>query len=106
VLPFGAVFIYKGKLTFVTNNKKPVWTQLTTNPKVEISAMGPTGNWIRVTGTVKIWGTHESKVDALAAFPMLGGMYKADDGIFEAFYLDSGKASIEDLSGGKDEITF
>lgn len=47
VRPFGAICEFEGKLYIITNNKKNVYRQMMSNPKIEISGMNK-GTWIRV----------------------------------------------------------
>lgn len=99
VRPFGAVMEYEGKLYFGTNNTKPVFKQLTANPKVEISTTSQKGEWIRLTGKAVVDSRKEVKVAMLEAMPSLKNMYKADDDIFEVFYLADAVAVFNSFSG-------
>ena len=47
VRPFGAVCGHEGRLYFITNNQKKVFTQIRNNPRVEISGMAGQ-KWIRI----------------------------------------------------------
>jgi uncharacterized pyridoxamine 5'-phosphate oxidase family protein len=87
VRPFGAVMKYEGRLYFTTNNTKPVFSQLSKNPNVEISTASPKGEWIRLTGKAVIDSRNEVKSAMLEAVPSLKRMYSLDDNIFEVFYL-------------------
>lgn len=55
VRPFGAVADLDGKLYITTNNQKKVYTQMLKNPRIEISAMGSKGTWIRLEATATIY---------------------------------------------------
>ncbi len=94
VRPFGAVAEYKGKVYFCTNNKKKVFKQFTKNQKVEISGMLKDRTWIRITGKAVVDDSVEARQAMLNANPSLNGMYKADDGIFEVFYLKNMTAKV------------
>lgn len=49
--PFGAVMEYKGDLYFSTANTKAVYSQLISNPAIQIVAlMSGTRDWIRING--------------------------------------------------------
>jgi uncharacterized pyridoxamine 5'-phosphate oxidase family protein len=106
VRPFGAAAIIGGKLYFCTNNQKPVWKQLTANPKTEISATAKDGSWIRITGEAVRDDSASSRQAMLDAIPMLAGMYKADDGIYEVFYLKNAAAKIESFAAPPKEFKF
>jgi Uncharacterized conserved protein len=98
VRPFGAVFEYEGKLYIVTNNTKKCFQQMLENPKVEISGMNKTGQWIRVTGEVAHDDRREVKEFALEAAPSLKRMYSVDDGIFAVLYFTKGTATISSFT--------
>lgn len=99
VRPFGAVIEYEGKLYFGTNNTKSVFKQLVANPKVEISTTSQKGEWIRLTGKAVVDSRVEVKAAMLEAMPSLKNMYKADDDIFEVFYLTDAVAVFNSFSG-------
>ncbi len=99
VRPLGAVCSIEGKLYICTNNTKAMYAQMTANPKVEISAAGPDGRWLRLTCEVAADERESSRKAMLDALPMLQSMYKADDGIFEVFYLYNATAVINSFSG-------
>jgi uncharacterized pyridoxamine 5'-phosphate oxidase family protein len=103
VRPMGVAFDYKGKLSFCTNNKKKLFSQMKANRKIEICASN--GNkWLRATGTVSFNPEREAKEKALEAAPMLKNIYKVDDGVFEIFYFENAIAVFEDMQGSKKEI--
>ncbi len=99
VRPFGAVMKYEDKLYFGTNNKKPVFNQLVTNPKVEISTTSPKGEWIRLTGNAVVDPRSEVKTAMLESLPSLKKMYSSTDDIFEVFYLADAVAVFNSFSG-------
>ncbi|BCJ96505.1 NimC/NimA family protein [Anaerocolumna cellulosilytica] len=94
VRPFGAVVEWDGKTYICTNNKKDVFAQMKENPKVEISAMNNTGNWIRISGKLAADPRREAKEAMLKAYPSLTKMYSLDDGIYEVLYFTEGTATI------------
>ena len=99
VRAFGAVAEIDGKLYLATNNKKAVYKQMMQNPKVEICAMTPENNWIRLQGEAVADDTRESKAKMLAINPILTSMYNLDDGIFAIVYLKNVKAKVESFVG-------
>lgn len=99
VRPFGFVIEHDGKLCYCTSNKKPVYAQLKTNPKAEISATAKDSRWIRISGNAVFCTSRELKVKALEAAPFLRNMYSEDDDKFELFYLDDGIATISAFNG-------
>ena len=98
VRPFGAVMKYEDKLYFGTNNTKPVFNQLSENPKVEISTTSPKGEWIRLSGNAVVDSRLEVKTAMLEAMPSLKNMYSPDDNIFEVFYLTDAVAVFNSFS--------
>lgn len=105
VRPFGAVMKFEDKLYFTTNNTKPVFKQLTTNPKVEISTTSPKGEWIRLTGKAVVDSRREVKEAMLEAAPMLKNMYSLDDDIFELFYLKDAVATFSSFTSAPKTIS-
>lgn len=105
VRPFGAVMEWEGKTYICTNNKKDVFAQILKNPKVEISAMGKDGRWIRISGKLTPDNRKEAREAMLAAIPSLQNMYKADDGIYEVLYFTEATATIYSFTGEPEVIS-
>ena len=89
VRPFGAVSEIDGYAYICTNNTKPVYKQLQANPKAEISAMLPGGEWLRICGDLVRDDRDEAREAMLKDNPSLGGMYHIGDGIFEVLKLEN-----------------
>lgn len=106
VRPFGAVFIYEGKLYIATNNKKQCYKQMLANPKVEICCMNKERQWIRLSGKVANDDRREVKEFALEACPSLKSMYTIDDGIFAVLYFTKGIATISSFTAGPETFSF
>jgi uncharacterized pyridoxamine 5'-phosphate oxidase family protein len=104
VRPFGASAEFDGKTYICLNNTKKVYQQLIANPKIEITATVEGGNWFRITAKAIRDDSNESRAKMLAANPGLAGMYKADDGIYEVFYLEDAHGAVESFSGSKEEF--
>ena len=92
VRPFGTAHIFEGKLYIQTGKVKDVSKQLHANPKAEICAF-MNGQWLRV----------QSMLDA---YPSLQGMYKADDGNTEVFYLKNATATFSSFTSEPEVVTF
>jgi len=103
VRPFGAVADIDGKTYICLNNTKKVFAQMMANPKAEISGMFD-GKWFRVECKLNRDDTNEAREKMLVANESLRGMYKADDGIYEVFYLSDVKGTIESFSDAKVEF--
>ena len=91
VRPFGAVCEFEGYAYICTNNTTPVYKQLQANPKAEISAMLPGGEWLRICGDLVRDDRDEAREAMLKDNPSLGGMYHIGDGIFEVLRLENAK---------------
>ncbi len=93
VRPFGALHEFEGKIYIITSNQKPVFQQMTQNPKIEICGMAE-GKWIRVAAKAVRDDRMEARESMLEANPDLKNMYSADDGKMEVLYLADAKAVI------------
>jgi len=106
VRPFGAVAEFEGKLYISTNNKKNVYQQMLKNAKVEISAMGKDGSWIRLEAISVADDRKDARVKMLEANPSITSMYSADDGIMEVLYLKDATATIYSFTKEPVTVTF
>ena len=107
VRPFGAVCIHDGKLYFGTSNKKFVSKQLKANPKIEISATTVDGNrWLRLTALAVAHDCRNARQAMLEDTPSIKGLYNADDGVFEVFYLQNAVGSICSRDGNIETFKF
>ncbi|AQR94827.1 pyridoxamine 5'-phosphate oxidase family protein [Clostridium saccharoperbutylacetonicum] len=104
VRPFNFVMEYDGKLCFATSNQKPIYSQLTVNPNIEISATTKDFRWIRLSGKAVFCTTKDAKAKALDSEPMLKHMYSVDDEVFEIFSLENATATISSLKGDNKTI--
>lgn len=103
VRPFGAVADIDGKTYICLNNTKKVFAQMMANPKCEISGMVG-GKWFRIECKLNRDNTNEAREKMLVANEGLRGMYKADDGIYEVFYLSDVKGTYESFTDPKEEF--
>ena len=105
VRPFGTAHIFEGKLYIQTGKVKDVSKQIHANPKVEICAF-KNGTWLRVAGTLVEDSRIEAKQSMLDAYPSLQGMYSADDGNTEVFYLKDATATFSSFTAAPEVVTF
>jgi len=105
VRPFGTVNIFEGKLYIQTGKVKDVSKQMMKNPKIEICAMYE-GKWIRIAATAVEDDRLEARQSMLDAYPMLQGMYKADDGNCQVFWLKDATATISSFTEAPKVIKF
>ncbi|MBM7865600.1 pyridoxamine 5'-phosphate oxidase family protein [Heliobacterium gestii] len=105
VRPFQFMFEEGGKLYFCTNNTKDVYNQLKHTPFIEFSATSPSFAWVRVSGEVQFSDDVGIKEKILEKRPLVKSIYKtADNPIFEAFYIEHGKAILADFSGNPPKV--
>jgi uncharacterized pyridoxamine 5'-phosphate oxidase family protein len=106
VRPMGFVMLCQDRIYFSTDNTKPMYRQMSANPKIEICALGPGGSWLRLSGRVIFDTSEDTLAKALEESPMLKNMFPQGEdkrGVF--FYLEKGsKAIMDSFQSGKREI--
>ena len=105
VRPFGTVNVFEGKLYIQTGKVKDVSKQIHANPKVEICAFKD-ADWVRISGELVEDDRREARVSMLEAYPSLQGMYSADDGNTEVFYLKNATATFSSFTKAPETIEF
>ncbi|MDR2404035.1 MAG: pyridoxamine 5'-phosphate oxidase family protein [Spirochaetaceae bacterium] len=105
VRPFGTIDIFEGKLYIQTGKIKEIAKQLSKNPKLEICAFDGS-KWIRVQAVAVEDDRREPKQHMLDAYPDLKGMYSADDGNTQVWYLKDGIATITEFGKEPETIRF
>lgn len=105
VRPFGTIHIFEGNLYIQTGRAKDVSKQIMANGKVELCAIKG-GEWIRVTATLVEDDRREARQSMLDAYPSLQGMYAADDGNTQVFYLENVTATISSFTHAPQVIQF
>lgn len=105
VRPFGTINEFEGKLYIQTGKVKDVSKQLHQNPKAEICAFKD-GEWLRVAGTFVEDDRREARVAMLEAYPSLQGMYSADDGNTEVFYIKDATATFSSFTKEPETVKF
>ena len=105
VRPFGTIHLFEGKLYIQTGKVKDVSKQIHANPKAEICAFKD-GAWLRVAATLVEDDRREARQSMLDAYPSLQGMYSADDGNTEVFYLKDATATFSSFTAAPETVTF
>ena len=105
VRPFGVSEIIDGKLYFLTGKRKDVSKQMLSNPKVEISATCGR-EWIRIEALAIEDDRVAVRQQILDAVPSLKGMYQADDGNCQVFYLKDATATFYAFGGEPSTVRF
>lgn len=106
VRPFGTYDVFEGRLYIQTGRIKPVAHQLKANPKVELSAMSPEGQWIRITAEAVLDDSIAAQEHMLAAYPSLQAQYQPGDGNTEVYCLKNATATICSFTEAARVITF
>ena len=106
VRPFGTVDLFEGKLYFQTGARKAVSAQLNANPRLEICAFAPNGEWIRVAAEAVLDPRIEAQKHLLAAYPELAGMYQPGDGNTEVYYLKNASVTIASFTAPPKTYSF
>lgn len=105
VRPFGVSEIIDGKLYFLTGKRKEVSKQMLANPKIEISATSGR-EWIRIEALAIEDDRVAVRQQILDAVPSLKGMYQADDGNCQVFYLKDATATFYSFGGAPSTVQF
>ena len=105
VRPFGTAHVFEGRLYIQTGKAKDVSKQIHANPKVELCAFKD-GEWLRVAGTLVEDDRREARQSMLDAYPSLQGMYKADDGNTEVFYMKDATATFSSFTKAPEVVKF
>ncbi|MGE4353612.1 MAG: pyridoxamine 5'-phosphate oxidase family protein [Oscillospiraceae bacterium] len=105
VRPFGTVDIFENRLYIQTGKIKNVSKQMLANPKIELCGMAG-GKWIRVEAIAVEDDRVEARQHMLDAYPSLQGMYRADDGNCQVFYLRNATATISSFTETPKVIMF
>jgi uncharacterized pyridoxamine 5'-phosphate oxidase family protein len=105
VRPFGTVNVFEGKLYIQTGKVKDVSKQLHANPKAEICAFKD-GEWLRLAGEFVEDDRREARQSMLDAYPSLQGMYSADDGNTEVFYIKNATATYSSFTKAPEVVSF
>jgi uncharacterized pyridoxamine 5'-phosphate oxidase family protein len=107
VRPFGFFMEFEGKLYFGTNETKPSFRQLKTNPNIEISTANANNEWIRLSGKAVFDYRPEVKAKAFEVAPHLQAMYgKPDSPVLALFYVENGEASFYSMTAAPRVIKF
>ncbi|MDR2099632.1 MAG: pyridoxamine 5'-phosphate oxidase family protein [Campylobacteraceae bacterium] len=103
VRPFSFVMEWNGRLTFITNNQKEVYKQLSANPYVDICAFTSDSQWIRISGKIRLFQSIEANKKSLEIEPNLKNLYSDENNpILAHFSYESGEAAFWSFeSGGK-----
>lgn len=105
VRPFGTIDMFEGRLYIQTGKCKDVSKQISKNPEIEICAFDG-GNWLRLSAKAVEDDRVEARQHMLDAYPELQGMYKADDGNTQVFYLKDAVATFCSFTAAPETVKF
>lgn len=107
VRPFGTVNLFDGKLYIQTGKIKDCAKQMIANPKVELCCFdGPSGTWLRLTGTAVLDDRIEAKKSMLDNYPNLRRMYDENDGNTAVFYFKDATATFSSFTAEPKVVKF
>jgi len=87
--PLNFHFVIDGKFCFLTGDKKNVYKQLISNPKVQIIAINKKKEWLRIEGSVSLCEDQTVANEFLQNSPFLRDKYKEMDMQLRLFQIDS-----------------
>jgi uncharacterized pyridoxamine 5'-phosphate oxidase family protein len=99
VRPMGFLMWHEDKIWLGMGDHKNVYKQLKANPKVEVVAANPDGQWIRVAGRLAFDERPELFTLALEAMPMLKDIYAPGGPRMAIGALVDGQAEFKDMAG-------
>jgi uncharacterized pyridoxamine 5'-phosphate oxidase family protein len=103
VRPFGIAINLDGKLSIATSNKKDVFKQMKSNPKIEISATGKE-DFIRISGEVFVNTNDKNREVFFEAMPELRSMYGGKENEFEVISFKKATATFLSLGTEKEVV--
>ena len=104
--PLGAHIEKDGKEYFTVGDFKPVYRQMVSNPKVEISAFVPKDmKWLRYTGKAVFTDDDAVREQVFEKLPHLRKAYAPETGRkMMIFTLEEATAKIIDMAGNEEKI--
>ena len=94
VRPFGTIDLWEGRLTILTGAGKDVAAQINADPRIEISAVGTEGRWLRLTANAVRLKNRDAEAHMLDAYPHLKGSYRPGEENTALYVLENGIAHI------------
>jgi uncharacterized pyridoxamine 5'-phosphate oxidase family protein len=104
VRPMGFIMLYQDRIYFSTDNIKPMYRQMSANPKIEICALAQDSSWLRLSGRVVFDNSEDLLAKAMEESPMLKNIQGEDRRVVLFYFEQGSKAVIERYEGKKKEI--
>lgn len=104
VRPFSSIAEFEGNAYLCTGKHKEIYSQISKNPKIELSGMYDGGTWLRVSATLEIDERVEAQEAVLNDPTGPSQLYKPNDGRFVVYKLTNVKALKYNFYAAPEEI--
>lgn len=104
VRPFSSIAEFEGNAYLCTGKHKEIYSQISKNPKIELSGMYDGGTWLRVSATLELDERVEAQEAVLNDPTGPSQLYKPNDGKFVVYKLTNVKAFKYNFYAAPEEI--
>ncbi len=104
VRPFSSIAEFEGNAYLCTGKHKEIYSQISKNPKIEVSGMYDGGTWLRVSATLELDERVEAQEAVLNDPTGPSQLYKPNDGRFVVYKLTNVKALKYNFYAAPEEI--
>ena len=104
VRPFSSIAEFEGNAYICTGKHKEIYSQISKNPKIELSGMYDGGTWLRVSATLELDERVEAQEAVLNDPTGPSQLYKPNDGRFVVYKLTNVKALKYNFYAAPEEI--
>jgi uncharacterized pyridoxamine 5'-phosphate oxidase family protein len=104
VRPFSSIAEFEGNAYICTGKHKEIYSQISKNPKIELSGMYDGGTWLRVSATLELDERVEAQESVLNDPTGPSQLYKPNDGRFVVYKLTNVKALKYNFYAAPEEI--
>ena len=104
VRPFSSIAEFEGNAYLCTGKHKDIYSQISKNPKIELSGMYDGGTWLRVSATLQLDERVEAQEAVLNDPTGPSQLYKPNDGRFVVYKLTNVKALKYNFYAAPEEI--
>ena len=104
VRPFSSIAEFEGNAYLCTGKHNEIYSQISKNPKIELSGMYDGGTWLRVSATLELDERVEAQEAVLNDPTGPSQLYKPNDGRFVVYKLTNVKALKYNFYAAPEEI--
>ena len=104
VRPFSSIAEFESNAYICTGKHKEIYSQISKNPKIELSGMYDGGTWLRVSATLELDERVEAQETVLNDPTGPSQLYKPNDGRFVVYKLTNVKALKYNFYAAPEEI--